>query len=156
MPRRFALLPAPAIALLLASVAFGGTPTGAGAPAPARPNRPAAVAPSRPLTSDEIAVSDLRLAGQQRVEACVARLAAAPDLASREAIQREITAAKRQTELDVLARLATLARTRGDLARAQSLDDAAAQLRTPRPLGLPAAAPKSTPAPARATEGGSR
>ena len=156
MPRRAPLPLLTAIAMFLTSVALADSPTPGGIPATAQARRPAVSAIARPLTADESAVADLRLAGQHNVQACVVRLASAPDMASRDAIQREIIAIKRQTELDVLSRLATLARSRGDIKRAQSFEEAATQLRSPKPLGLPAAPAKAAPTAASVREGGAR
>lgn len=139
----------------VASTATADTPPAAGR-APARVTPPARTL-AKPLTPAERVVADRRLAGEQQVQAALARLTATTDGAARNAIQREIVGIKQQTELDVLAMLATQARARGDLAGAEAIDAQAAMIRQPvRPTGPVGAKPAAATTARPTAEGGAR
>jgi len=71
-----------------------------------------------PRSAQEVALHEVTIAGQQRVEALMARLTQATDPAARLAIQREIVQAKFDTQIQWLVTRARFERDRGNEATA--------------------------------------
>lgn len=116
----------PMLALIAAFAApatvVGDTPAPASAPVARRAPQGPGAQSVRPLTPDERLVADVRDAGARQVQTLMQSYGAASNDAARRDIQRQISAAKLNTEVQVLRTRASIARTHGDLAGAQELD----------------------------------
>jgi hypothetical protein len=72
------------------------------------------------------------------------RLASAPDATAALEVQREIEQVKQQTEIDLLAAQARLAREAGQEQQAAAIESAIGELTAPRPVGVPQDRPAPT------------